>query len=139
MWTLQHTITWHLAPQLQNQSVVPTSLVFNANLGTISERTVPTTVALTATGQPLVTTNQFVLSESVDYAKRRDTSLPTALSTMTGSIMMSSRMRDMLGTESVTQGNEGSSVTVFLSFLFSPYGLTIFPSIYGYNVTQLPI
>ena len=135
MWTLQHTITWHLAPQLQNQSVVPISLDFNADLGTISKKTIPTTIALTATGQPLVTTNWFVQSESVDYAKRRDTSLPTAPSMMTGMIMMSSRMRDMLGTESVTQGNEGGSVMVFLSFLSSPYELTISPSTYGYNVT----
>ena len=52
---------------------------------------------------------------------------------------MSSRMRDMLGTESVTQGNEGGNVTVFLSFLPSPYGLIILPSTYGYHVTWLPM
>ena len=45
----------------------------------------------------------------------------------------------MLGTESVTQGNEGGSVTVFLSFLPSPYRLTISPSTYGYNVTWSPM
>ena len=139
MWTLWHTITLHLTSQLQDQSTVPISLVFNADLGTISERTVPTTIALTATGQPLVTTNWFVQSESVDYAKRRDTSLPTAPLTMTGMIMMSLKMRDMLGTESMTQGNEGGSVTVFLSFLPSPYRLTISPSTYGYNVTWSPM
>ena len=48
---------------------------------------------------------------------------------------MSLRMRDMLETELVTQGNEGGSVTVFLSFLPSPYGLTISPSTYEYNIT----
>ena len=115
--------------------MVPISLVFNVNQGTISGRTVPTTIALTATGQPLVTINQSVQSESVDYAKRRDTLLPTALLMMTGMIMMSLRTRDMLGTESVTQGNKGGSVTVFLSFLSSPYGPIISPSTYGYNVT----
>ena len=119
--------------------MVPTSLVFNADLGITSERTVPTTVALTATGQPLAITNQFVQNESVDYAKRRDISLPTTPLTMTGMIIMSSRMRDMLGTESVTQGNEGGSITVFLSFLSSSYGLTISPSMYGYNITWLPM
>ena len=71
----------------------------------------------------------------MDYAKRRDISLPTALLTMTGMIMISSRIRDMLGTESVTQGNKGGSVMAFLSFLSSPYGLTISPSTYGYNIT----
>ena len=126
-------------PQLQDQSVVPISLVFNADPGTISKRTVLTTIALTATGQPLVTTNWFVWSKSVDYAERRDTSLPTAPSMITGMIMMSSRMRNMLGTELVTQGNEGGSVMVFLSFLSSPYGLTISPSMYGYNITQSPM
>ena len=119
--------------------MIPTSLVFNADLGTISERTVLTTVALTAIGQPLVTTNQFVLSESVDYAEKRDTLSPTAPSMMTGMIMISSRMRDMLGTALVTQGNEGDSVMVFLSFLSSPYGLIISPSMYGYNVTWSPM
>ena len=139
MWMPQLTTTLHLASLPQDQSMVPISLVFNANLGTISRRTVLTTIALTATGQPLVTTNQFVHSENVGYAKRRDTLSPTALSMMTGMITMSSRMRDMLGTESVTQGNEGDSVMVFLSFLSSPYGLTISPSIYGYNITQSPM
>ena len=139
MWMLRHIITPYLAPQLQDQFAVPISLVFNANLGTISEKTVPTTIARTATGQPLVTTNQSILSESVGYAKRRDTLSPTALLMMTGMTMMSLRMRDMLGTESVTQGNEGGSVTVFLSFLSSPYELTISPSTYGYNVTWLPM
>ena len=139
IWMLRHTIILHLTCQLQNQSVVPISLVFNVDLGTISERTVPTTVALTATGQPLIKTNWFVQSESMDYAKRRGTSLPTALSTMIGTIIMSSRMRDILGTESVTQSNEGGSVTVFLSLLSSAYGLTISPSTYGYNVTWLPM
>ena len=139
MWMLQHTITPHLILQLQDQSTVPISLVFNANLGTISERTVPTTIALTATGQPLVTTNQFVQSESVDYTKRRDTLSPTAPLTMTGTITMLLRTRDMLGTESVTQGNNGGSVMVFLSFFSFLYGLTISPSMYGYNITQLPM
>ena len=45
------------------------------------------------------------------------------------------RMRDMLETKSVTQGNKGGSIMVFLSFLSSPYGLTISSSMYGYNVT----
>ena len=116
--------------------MVPISLVFNANLGTILGRTVPTTITLTATGQPLVTTIQFVQSESVDYAKRRDTLLSIAPLMMIGIIMMSSRTKDMLGTELMTQGNEGSSITVFLSFLSSPYELTISPSMYGYNITQ---
>ena len=71
----------------------------------------------------------------MDYAKRRDTLLPTALSTMTGMITMSLRTRDMLGTELETQSNEGGSVMVFLSFLSSPYGLTISSSMYGYNIT----
>ena len=126
-------------PQLQDQFAVPTSLAFNADQGTTSERTVLTTIAITATGQPLVITNLSVLSKSVGYAKRRNTLSPTALSTMTGTITTSSRMRDMLGTESVTQGNNGDSVMVFLSFSPSPYGLTISPSIYGYNITWLPM
>ena len=75
----------------------------------------------------------------MDYAKRKDILLPTAPSMITGMIMMSSRMRDMLGTELVTQGNKGGSVTVFLSFLSSSYGLTISSSTYRYNVTWLPI
>ena len=73
------------------------------------------------------------------YAERRDTLLPTALLTMTGMIMTSLRMRDMLETELVTQDNEGGSVTVFLSFLSSPYRLTISLSTYGYNITQSPM
>ena len=52
---------------------------------------------------------------------------------------MSLRMRNMLGTELMTQGNEGGNVMVFLSFLSSPYGLTISTSTYGYNITQSPI
>ena len=139
MWMLQHIITPHLIPQLQDQFVVPTSFAFNADQGTTSERTVLTTIALTATGQPLVITNQSILSESVGCAKRRDTLSPTALLTTTGTITTLSRMRDMLGTEWVTQGNNGGSVMVFLSFLSSPYGLTISPSIYGYNITWLPM
>ena len=108
--------------------MVPISLAFNANLGTISERTVLTTTALTATGQLLAITNQFVLNKNVDYAGRRDILSPTAHLTTTRTIMMSSRTRDMLGTESVTQDNKGGSIMVFLSFLLSPYGLTISPS-----------
>ena len=102
MWMLQHIITLHLVPQLQDQFVVPTSLAFNADQGITSERTVLTTIVLTATGQPLVIINQSVLSESAGYAKRRDTLSQTALLTMTGTITTSSRMRDMLGTELVT-------------------------------------
>ena len=139
MWMPQLATTLYLIPLSQVQSMVPISLVFNADLGTISGRTVPTTIALIATGLPLVTTNQFVQSKSVDYAKRRDTLLPTALLMMTRTITTSLRMRDMLGTESVTQGNKGGSVMVFLSFLSSPYGLTISPSMYGYNITQSPM
>ena len=135
MWMPQLATTLHLTPLSQDQFVIPISLAFNANQGTTSERTVLTTVAHIATGQPLVTTNQSVQSESVGYAKRRDTLSPTALSTMTGMITTSSRTRDMLGTESVTQGNEGDSVMVFLSFLSSPYRLTISSSTYGYNIT----
>ena len=119
--------------------MVPTSLAFNANLGTISERIVLTTAALTAIGWPLAITNRFVLNENADYAEKRDISLPTAHLMMTGMIMMSSRTRDMLGTELVTHSNEGGSITVFLSFLPSPYGLTISPSTYGYNVTWSPM
>ena len=119
--------------------MVPISLVFNADLGTTSERTIPTTAALTAIGRPLAITNQFALNKNADYVERRDISLPTAHSTMTGMIIMSLRMRDMLGTESVTQGNKGGSVTVFLSFLSSSYRLAISPSMYGYNVTQSPM
>ena len=130
MWMPQLTTTPHLTPILQDQSMVPISLVFNADQGTISGRTVLTTIALTATGQPWVTTNWSVQSKSVDYGKKRDTLSSIALSTMTGTITMSSRMRDMLGTKSVTQGNQGGSVTVFLFFLSSPYRLTISPSIW---------
>ena len=46
---------------------------------------------------------------------------------------------DMLGTESVTQGNKGGSIIVFFSFPSSPYGLTISPSMYRYNVTRSPM
>ena len=119
--------------------MVPISPVFNADPGIISGRTVLTTITPTATGQPPAITNWFIQNENVGYAERRDISSPTAHSTMTGMIMMSSRMRDMLGTESVTQDNKGGSVTVFLSFLSSSYRLTISPSTYGYNVTQLPM
>ena len=115
--------------------MVPTSLAFNASPGIISERIVPTTTALTATGWPLAITNQFVQNENVDSAERRDILSPTVHLTTTGMITMSSRMKDMLGTESVTQGNEGGNVMVFLSFLPSPYGLIILPSIYGYHIT----
>ena len=135
----QLTTTLHLAPLPQNQFMVPISLAFNANQGTISGRTVLTTIALTATGQPLVTINQSIQSKSVDYAKRRNILSPTAHSTMTGTIITLSRMRDMLGTELVTQGNKGGSVTVFLSFLSSPYRLTISSATYGYNVIQSPM
>ena len=139
MWTLWHIITPCLIPQLQSQFVGSTSLAFNANQGTTSERTVLTTVVLTATGQSQVITDLSVLSKSVGCTERRDILSPTAFSMMTGMITTSLRMRDMLGTESVTQGNEGNSVTVFLSFLSSPYGLTISPSMYGYNITWSPM
>ena len=119
--------------------MVLTSPAFNANPGTISEKIVLTTTALTATGQPLAITNQFVQNRSADYAKKRGILSPTAYLMMTGMITMSSRMRDMLGTESVTQGNEGGSIMIFLSFLSSPYGPTISISTYGYNTTQSPI
>ena len=52
---------------------------------------------------------------------------------------MSLRMRDILETESVTQGNEGGSITDFLSLLSLPYGLIIFPSTYGHNVIRSPM
>ena len=71
----------------------------------------------------------------MDSAEKRDTLSPTALLMITGTITMSLRMRDMLGTELVTQGNKEGSVMVFLFFLSSPYRLTISSSIYGYNVT----
>ena len=119
--------------------MVPTSPAFNANLGTISEKIVPTTTALTVTGWPLGITNWFAQNRNVDYAKRKDILSLTAHLTITGTIMISSRTRDMLGTELVTQGNEGGNVTVFLSFLSSPYGLTISTSTYGYNITWLPV
>ena len=134
MWMPQHAITPHLASQLQDQFVVPISLAFNADQGTTSGRTVLATIAFTATGQPLVIANQSVQSKSVGYAERRDILLPIALSTMTGMITTILRMRDMLGTELVTQGNKGGNIMVFLSFL-SSYGLIISPSIYGYNIT----
>ena len=75
----------------------------------------------------------------MDYAKRRDILSPTASLMMTRMIMMSSRIRDMLGTELVTQGNEEGSVMVFFLFFFSSYGLTISPSMYGYNITWSPM
>ena len=139
MWMPWYTITLHLAPQLQDQFTVPISLAFNADQGTTLGRTVLTTVAFTATGQPLVTTNQSVQSKSVGYAERRDILLPIALSTMTGMITTILRMRDMLGTELVTQGNKGGNIMVFLSFLSSLYRLTISPSTYEYNVTWSPM
>ena len=37
------------------------------------------------------------------------------------------------------QNKARRTVTVFLSFLSSPYGLTISTSTYGYNITQSPI
>ena len=73
------------------------------------------------------------------YAERRDILSSTALLMMTGMTMTSLRMRNMLGTELVTQGNKGGSVTVFPSLLSFPYGLIISPSTYGYNITQLPM
>ena len=85
--------------------------------------------------QPLVTTNLSVQSGSVSYAERRDILLPTALLTTTGMTTMFLRTRGILGTKSMTQGNKGGSVTVFLFFLPSPYRLTISPSTYGHNVT----
>ena len=119
--------------------MVPTFPASNVNQGITLGRTIPTTIALTAIGPPLVTINLSVQSKSVGYAKKRDILLPTALLIMTGTTTMSLRMRDMLETELVTQGNKGSSITVFLSFLPSPYRLTISPSMYGHNVTWLPI
>ena len=119
--------------------MVPISPAFNADPGTTSGKTVLTTAALTATGQPLATTNQFAQNKNAGSAERRDISLPTAHLMTTGMITMSSRMRDMLGTELVTQGNEGGNVMVFLSLLPSPYRLIISPSTYGYHVTQLPM
>ena len=117
--------------------MVPISPAFNAALGTTSEKIVLTTAASTATGLPLATTNQFAQNENVGFAERRDILLPTVHLMTTGMITMSSRMRDMLGTKSVTQGNEGGNVMVFLSLLPSPYGLIISPSTYGYHVTRL--
>ena len=35
--------------------------------------------------------------------------------------------------------NQKITITVFLCFLSSPYGLTISPSVYGYNVTWSPM
>ena len=102
--------------------MVPTSLAFNADLGTIS-----TTAALTAIGRPLAIINRFVLNEIADYAERRDILLPTAHLMMTGTIMMSSRTRDMLGTKLVTQGNEGGSVMVFFLFFLPLMDLLFLP------------
>ena len=126
-------------PQLQDEFMDPTSLAFNANQGITSEKTVLTTVAPTAIEQLQVTTNLSVPNESVGYAEKRDTLLPTALLMMTEMTIISSRIRDMLETELVTQGNKGGSITVFLSFLPSPYGLTISPSTYGHNITCSPM
>ena len=136
---LPHITIPHPVLQPQDPSTVPTSPAFNADLGTTSGKIVLTTTALTATGQPLATTNRFAQNENVGFAKRRDTSLPTVHLTMTGMIMMSLRMKDMLGTELMTQGNEGGNVMVFLFLLPFPYGLIISPSIYGYHVTWLPM
>ena len=96
--------------------MVLASPTFNASLGTILEIIVLTTIALTATGQLPDTINLSVQNGSVGYAKRKDTLLPTALLMMTGMTMMSLRTRNMLETESVTQGNKRGSVTVFPSF-----------------------
>ena len=101
----------------------------------ISGRTVLTTIALIATGQPLVTTNLFVQSKSANYTKRRDRLSPIAHLMMTGMTTTSSRMRGILETESVTQGNKGGNVIVFLLFLPSPYGLIISSSTYEHNIT----
>ena len=139
MWMSRLTTIPHLVPQLQGQFMIPISLAFNADLGTILGRTVPTTIAPTTIGQLLITTNLFVLNESVDYAERRDILSPTALLTMTGMTTITSRTKGMLETELVTQGNEEGSVTVFLSFLPLPYRLTISSSTYGHNVTQSPM
>ena len=98
--------------------MVPTSPAFSVNQGITLGRTILTTVALTTTEQPQVTTNLSVQSKSVDHAERRDILLPTALSMTIGMTMTSLRMRDMLGTESVTQGNERDNVMVFLFFFF---------------------
>ena len=103
------------------------------------KRIVPTTAVLTATGWPLAITNQFVQNKNVDSVERRDILSPTVHLMTTGMITISLRMRDMLGTELVTQGNKGGNVMVFFSFLPSPYGLIISPSTYGYHVTWLPM
>ena len=73
------------------------------------------------------------------YAEKKDISSPTALLMITGTTTMSSRIRNMLETELVTQDNKGGSVTVFLFFLPSLYRLTISPSTYGHNITWLPM
>ena len=119
--------------------MVPIFPAFNADLGTTSEKIVLTTAALTATGQPLAIINWFAQNENAGSAERRDILSPTVHLMMTGMITMSLRMRDMLGTESVTQGNKGGNVMVFLSLLPSPYRLIISPSTYGYHVTWLPM
>ena len=129
----------HPVLQPQDPSAVPTSPAFNADLGTTSEKIVLTTTALTATGRPLATTNRFAQNGNVGSAEKRDILLPTVHLTTTGMIMMSLRTRDMLGTELVTQGNEGGNVMIFLSLFPSLYGLIISPSTYGYHVTQLPM
>ena len=116
-------------------TVVPISPAFNANQGITFRRIALTTIALTTTGLLPDTTNQSVQSKSVGYAKRKDILSPTALLMMTGMTIISLRTRDMLGTESVTQGNKGDNVTVFPSFPSFPYGLVISPSTYGHNIT----
>ena len=130
---------WHPILQPQDPSVDSISSVFNADLGTISEKIDLITAALTATGWSQAITNQFAQNENVGSVKKRDISSPTVHLTMIGMITMSSRMRDILGTESVTQGNEGDNIMVFLSFLPSLYRLIISPSTYGYHVTRLPM
>ena len=119
--------------------MVPISPAFNASQGTTLERIASTTVALTTTGQLLDTTNWSVQTESMGYAKRKDTLLPTAPLMMTGMTMTSLRTRDMLEAELVTQGNKGDNVMVFPSFLSFPYRLIVSPSTYGHNVTWLPM
>ena len=113
------------------------SPAFNAGLGTTLGRIALTSIALTIIGQLPDTTNQSVQNGSAGYAKRRDILLPTALLMMTGMTMTSLRMRNMLETESVTQGNKGGSVTVFSLFLSFPYGLIISPSTYGHPCDSL--
>ena len=139
MWIPQSTTTPYLIPQPQDLSMVPIFPAFNAGQGTTLGRIAPTTVALTAIEQLPDITNQSIQSKSVGYAERKNTLLPTALLTITGMTITSSRMRDMLGTESVTQGNKGGNITVFPHFLSFPYELIISPFTYGHNITWLPM